>query len=145
MKGQSMSPYAIFVEAHSGIRYLVLLVGVIAVAYAIYGVASRPAWSNLAGQIGAAFMWITRINLLIGIILWVWKLIQFGWVTLGTTFGILHPLLMFAALGVLEAMAARRGRATNDSDKWRLLLIGTGVPLILIALGVYVATMMPVM
>lgn len=140
-----MSPYAIFVEAHSGLRYLVLLAGVIAVGYAIYGVATRLAWSNLANQIAAVFVGVTRINLLIGIILWIWKLVQFGWASLGTTFGILHPLLMIAALGVMEAMDARRKRQTVDSDKWRLLLIGTGVPLILIALGVYVATLMPLM
>lgn len=139
-----MSPYTIFFEAHSGIRYLVLLVGVVAVAYALYGMMSRPAWSNLANRIGATFVWVTRINLIIGIVLWIWKLVQFGWVTLGTNLGIIHPLLMFAALGVMEAMAARRGRATNDSDKWRLLLIGTLVPLLLIAAGVYVATMMSV-
>jgi len=140
-----MNPYSIFVEAHSGIRYLVLVIGVIAVAYAAYGMVSRPAWSNLANQIAAAFVWITRINLIIGIILWVWKLSQFGWASLGTTFGILHPLLMIAALGVMEALDARRKRQTGDSDKWRLLLIGSTVPLILIALGVYVVTLMPVM
>lgn len=137
-----MSPYTILVEAHSGIRYLVLLVGVVAVVYALYGMMSRPAWSTLAGQIAAAFVWVTRINLIIGVVLWIWRLAQFGWATLGTTFGIVHPLLMIAALGVMEAMNARRKRATEDSDKWRLLLMGTGIPLLLIALGVYVVTMM---
>jgi hypothetical protein len=140
-----MSPYEILVEAHSGIRYLVLLAGVIAVAYALYGMASRPAWSKLADQMAAAFIWTTRINLILGILLWIWRLVEFGWATLGTTYGIVHPLLMIAALGVLEAMNARRRRATADADKWRLMLMGTGIPLLLIAAGVYVVTMMPPM
>lgn len=141
-----MSPeqiYVILFQAHSGIRYLVLLAGVIAVGYAIYGMATRQAWNNFANQIAAVFAGVTRINLLIGIILWIWKLVQFGWALLGISFGILHPLLMIAALGVMEALNARRNRQTVDSDKWRLLLMGTGIPLILIALGVYVATLMP--
>jgi hypothetical protein len=140
-----MDPYVILREAHSGIRYLVLLVGVIAVAYAIYGMASRPAWSKLADQIGMAFMWVARINVMIGIVMWIWRFAVGGWLPLGTTFGILHPLLMLAGIGMMEGLAGRRGRATTDAEKWRLLLIGTVGPLLLIAAGVYVATLMPFM
>jgi hypothetical protein len=137
----TMDPYNILVEAHSGIRYLVFLAGAVALIYAIYGIATRPAWSVTAERIAAFFVWTTRINLILGLVVWLWRLSIVGLDAMGLERGILHPLCMFAALGAMEALSARRRRtvAANGSP-WQLFLIGTLVPLVLISIGVYIVT-----
>lgn len=129
-----MSPYLILVMAHSGIRYLVVLVGIIAVLYAAYGLIARPAWSSAANYVHLAFSWVVRINFLLGAILWVWGQ---AW-TRGIALAVTHPLLMIAAVALTEMLMVRRKKASGDRDTWRLFLAGTGLPLLFILVGVVV-------
>ena len=129
-----MSPYLILVMAHSGIRYLVVLVGVIAVLYALYGLLARQPWSSAANSVHLAFSWVVRINVLLGLILFVWG----QWWNGSTAIAITHPLLMIVAVALTEMLMARRKRATGDRDTWRLFLAGTVLPLFFIIVGVVV-------
>ena len=129
-----MEPYQILVMAHSGIRYLVLLVGIIAVVHALYGLMARAAWSSAANYVHLAWSWVVRINVLLGLILFVWGQ---AWNNI-PAIAMVHPLLMIIAVGLTEMFMARRKKATGDRDTWRMFLAGTLLPLLSILVGVWV-------
>ncbi len=58
-----------FFNAHSGVRYLVLLVGVIALGYAVYGMATRRPYDRAMLGLASAFAGLTHLQVLLGVAL----------------------------------------------------------------------------
>ena len=56
--------------AHSGIRYLVLLVAVAALAYLLFGLATRRDFDKLAGALTGAYLGLLDLQVLIGVALY---------------------------------------------------------------------------
>ena len=56
--------------AHSGIRYLVLLVAVAALAYLLFGLATRRDFDKLAGALTGAYVGLLDLQVLIGVVLY---------------------------------------------------------------------------
>jgi hypothetical protein len=53
--------------AHSGVRYLVLLAGLLALAYALYGLATRRAYDPRMRILGGVFAGLLHLQILLGI------------------------------------------------------------------------------
>jgi heme A synthase len=53
--------------AHSGVRYLVLLVGLIAFGYAVYGAATRKPYDRAMLGLARAFAGLTHLQILLGV------------------------------------------------------------------------------
>ena len=56
--------------AHSGIRYLVLLVAVAALAYLLFGLATRRDFDKLAGVLTGAYLGLLDLQVLVGVALY---------------------------------------------------------------------------
>jgi heme A synthase len=54
-------------SAHSGVRYLVLLVGLVAFAYAVFGAVTRRPYSRGMLGLASAFAGLTHLQALLGI------------------------------------------------------------------------------
>lgn len=121
--------YPILVAAHSGIRWLAVIAAVVAVLYALYGVLARPQWRSTADLIGSLFTWALRLNLFLGLALWI---LRFNLTGFNAFFHAVHPIIMFIALAIAEMVAVARRKSPTDEGKWRLLLIGTLIPIVLV-------------
>ncbi len=60
----------ILFNAHSGIRYLVLLAAVAALAYLLYGLATRRDFDKLAGALTGAYVGLLDLQVLVGVVLY---------------------------------------------------------------------------
>lgn len=56
-------------HTHSGIRYLVLLLGILAMGYALYGVATGRPYDERMRKLGGYFSVLLQINVLVGVAL----------------------------------------------------------------------------
>ena len=58
-----------FLNAHSGLRYLILLTGVLTVLYATYGVASGRAYDKTIRILASSFVGTLHLQILLGVAL----------------------------------------------------------------------------
>ena len=58
-----------FLNAHSGLRYLILLTGVLTVLYATYGVASGRAYDKTIRILASSFVGTLHLQILLGLAL----------------------------------------------------------------------------
>ena len=56
-----------FLNAHSGLRYLILLAGVLTVLYALYGVASGRAYDKVIRILATSFAGTIHLQILLGL------------------------------------------------------------------------------
>jgi hypothetical protein len=97
------------VELHSGLRWLVLL-GAIA-ALAGYGRAmARKSLDDLAERLGMVYGVLLGLQFLVGVVLWI---MQGRWDASNVFLSFIHPLLMILAIGVASAGTARARRTRN--------------------------------
>ena len=59
----------ILVYAHSGLRYLVLLAGILVIGYALYGAFTRRDYDKTMRILGGVFAGSTHLNVLLGLAL----------------------------------------------------------------------------
>ena len=112
--------------AHSGLRYLVLLVGLVALVYFLVGlVAKRPVGKGVR-VLGAIFTGLLDLQVLLGLIM----------VAMGRYYPRLigHIVLMVLAVGVTHALLAVNRKRPNPG--YVLPLIAVAAALLLIAGGV---------
>ena len=126
---------------HSLLRWLVLVVGIVAVARALHGRSSRRPWSTADDYAGLGFVAALDLQLLVGLVL-----LFFGPVTvLGMHepammfssrilrfFTLEHPLLMTLAIVLAHVGRARVKRAAADADRHGRAGWYYGVALVLI-------------
>jgi vacuolar-type H+-ATPase subunit I/STV1 len=116
----------ILFHAHSGLRYLVLLVGLVALAYFLSGlVAKRPVGKGVR-VLGAIFSGLLDLQMVLGLIM----------VAMGRYYPRLigHIVLMVLAIGVTHALLAINRKRPNPG--YLLPLIAVGAALVLIVGGI---------
>ena len=114
-------------QAHSGLRYLVLLAGLAAlIALAIGGFSGRPV--RAARALTSAFTGLLDLQILLGVAL----------VIAGIFYGALmgHLTLMLVAAVAAHVAGVRARKAGDERQANRLRLIGVGVALLCIVLGI---------
>lgn len=112
--------------AHSGIRYLVLLAAIAAVAYLAYGVATGRPFDKLAGALAGAYVGLMDLQVLTGVLLYL--LIPSYPQLLG------HVVMMLAAVTVAHVANVMNKR--REAKSFGVALGGVVVSLILVVLGI---------
>ncbi|HEX8821849.1 MAG TPA: hypothetical protein VF794_18125 [Archangium sp.] len=112
---------------HSYLRYLVLLVGVVAVAYYAFGLATKRPVDKLVRILGSSFAGLLDTQILLGII----------GVAMGRYFPALigHIVMMVLAAGLAHALLVMNRKRPNPG--YLLPLIGVGGALVLVAGGIF--------
>lgn len=117
--------------AHSGLRWLVLLVAVLAIVKFLTGWLQRGQYKGLDRGLMAAFSGLIDLQSLLGVVLLVWS----GLTGVGFPFfRIAHGLIMVAAAVV--AHLSRRWKHADDGTRFRndlFLIVGS---LILVLIGI---------
>jgi hypothetical protein len=114
--------------AHSGVRYLVLLAGAVALVYLAYAALARKPEGKGGRTVMSAFVGFLDLQILLGIVL----------VAMGDFYPALvgHIMTMIIAAVVAHGSAAYAKRSEGDkADKIRLA--GVVVTLVLIAVGIH--------
>lgn len=114
--------------AHSGLRYLILVVGLVAVVYFGYAAVTRSGNEKVGRILGASFSGLVDLQVLIGLIM----------VAMGAFYPALigHMFMMVGAAVVSHvAMAFARG-SDRPERAFALRLMGVVIALLLIAGGI---------
>lgn len=114
--------------AHSGIRYLVLLAGVLALAYALFGVVTRRPYDPWMRRLASAFAGLIHLQILLGI-----SLLFIGRFTPAVTG---HILLMVLAAGAAQVVPSVMRRRPPEARTWMPHVISAGAALGLVVLGI---------
>lgn len=114
--------------AHSGLRYLVLLAGVIALAYFAYAVATKSGNERVARIVGASFAGLLDLQAVIGIVM----------VALGLFYSaLIGHLFMMVAAAVVAHVAMAMGRNSDPPSRgYAIRLAGVAVAMLLIIGGI---------
>jgi hypothetical protein len=121
------------VMAHSGWRYIIILVLAVAlIRFAIALVGSRK-WSKLDETLLRITPIVIDIQLLLGVVVWV---LQQRWNGAIPLVSWEHPVTMLIVVLVAHTTSSRVKRLTDDAAKFRLALIGYGVTSVILALGI---------
>ena len=133
--------YLITLTLHSWLRWLVLLMGLMAVARAISGTTSRRPWTPIDDRAGFLFTMLLDLQVLVGLILYVWlspitheAFRDFGGAmkSIGLRFwAVEHVFGMIVALALAHIGRVRIRRA-DASRRPRLTLIFFGLALVAI-------------
>jgi hypothetical protein len=120
--------YEFAFNAHSGLRYLVLLVGVITALYAVVGMMRRTVLDKAALTLLRIFTGVLDVQVLVGIL----TLIS------GRFYGQLmgHIVLMIAAVAVAHLGVVRLKKAEPAQRSYGLVLAASLIPLALIVAGI---------
>jgi len=113
--------------AHSGLRYLVLLMGLVAVVYFAYGLATKRPVDKSVRIIGSSFAGLLDTQILLGIIL-----LGTGWPFYPALWG--HLVMMVLAAGLAHALLVVNRKRPNPG--YLLPLIGVGGALLLVIGGI---------
>ena len=114
--------------AHSGLRHLVLLAGLVALGYFAYAVATRAGNERVARIIGSTFVGLVDLQLVIGIVM----------VALGLFYSaLIGHLFMMVAAAVVAHVAMVMGRNTDPPARGNAIrLAGVAAALLLIVGGI---------
>lgn len=117
-----------FFSAHSGVRYLVLLVGVLTLGYAIYGAVTKRPYDHTMLRLARTFAGLTHLQLLLGVAL---LFTQRFYPALA---GHLLPMVFAAVVAtVVPAVMRRREPAART---WMPHVVATLVALALMVVGI---------
>jgi cbb3-type cytochrome oxidase subunit 3 len=112
--------------AHSGLRYLVLLAGLVAVVYFALGLAQKRPYTRAVRTVGAIFSGLMDLQILLGLIL----------VLMGRYYPQLigHIVLMVLAAVVVHVLLAKNRKRAQPG--YALPLAGVVLGLVLLAAGI---------
>jgi hypothetical protein len=116
----------IFFYAHSGLRYLVLLAGVLAIGYFAFGLATKRPFDKGGRILGASFAGLLHTQVLLGLLVLVTRFY--------------YPALIgHIVLMVLAAVAAQATMSVNrrrPRPSFALPLVGVGLAFLFIIGGI---------
>lgn len=116
-------------HAHSGIRYLVLLVGVAAFAYAVFGLATDRRYDRGMRILSAGFVGLLDVQIFLGI-----ALLIFG---RGFQMSIVgHIVMTVFAAAIVHVVSAVMKRRDPEDRSYGPQALGIAVALLLIAGGI---------
>jgi hypothetical protein len=125
--GHYTAPMTGLMHAHSGLRFLVLLMAVVALVVFGLGLAQNKPFSKLARVIGSIFAGLTHLQVVLGLVM----------VAMGTFYPALigHLVMMLAAAVVLQVLLSKNKRAAQPGFK--LPLLGTVLAIVFMVGGIF--------
>ena len=121
------------VMAHSGWRYIVILVLAVALIRYIVALATRSRWVNIDEWLTRATPIVLDIQLVVGLVVWV---LQQRWTGASSVASWEHPVTMLLVIAVAHGTSSRVKRIPEDAAKFRMALIGFAIAGVLLALGI---------
>ncbi|MCB0122007.1 MAG: hypothetical protein KDE31_04590 [Caldilineaceae bacterium] len=118
---------------HSGWRYIVLLVLIVAIVKLLIGLLGKQSWSKFDQILGVATPIVIDIQWLLGIVLWI---MQQRWLGNDPLASWEHPVTMTLALAAAHIGWTRAKRAESSQAKFQAAFIGFLIAGILVGLGV---------
>lgn len=118
-----------FLHAHSGVRYLVLLLGILALLYSVYGVVTRRSYDQTMRRLAGFFAVGLQINILLGLTLLVTS--SGFYPQLG-----IHILLMVGAAMVAQIVPSVMRRRPMEERSWMPHLVSVLVALSMVVAGI---------
>lgn len=128
-----MDSMFILIQAHSGWRYLVILVVVLALLKFLVGWLGKQRWTGLDQRLGTITPIVIDIQWLLGILVWI---MQQRWLGNNPLASWEHPTTMTLALIAVHIGWSRAKRTTGATDKFRTAFVGFLIAGLLVALGV---------
>jgi ABC-type Co2+ transport system permease subunit len=116
-------------QAHSGSRYLVLLMGVVLVAYAVYGLVTKQEYDKRMRVVSAAFTGAIDLTVVLGL-----ANLFFGTGFYPQLGG--HIAMMVLAATVAHVVHGIMKRRPDDEKSYAPHIVGTLVTLAAIAAGI---------
>ncbi len=120
----------ILVEAHSGIRWLVLLALLASIVMAVRNL--KGSWGEGSDKVFKITAILFDIQVTLGFVTYV---VAKTWESDDNFIARVHPLVMLIALGVLH-MSLGKARKQASTGSYRTLLIGTVLSLALVLAGI---------
>ena len=114
--------------AHSGFRYVVLLMGALALGYALFGLVSRRPVDKNMRILGAAFAGCFHLQILLGLSLIFMG--QFSGMVIG------HVMMMVLAAAAAQIVSSVMRRRPPEKRSYLPYLVGAALALGLAAAGV---------
>lgn len=116
------------VSAHSGFRYLVLLLGVAVIAYAAYGLATKRPYDQRMRMLGAAFVGVLDLTVLLGLAALVTGRFypQLGG----------HIVMMVLAVAVAHIVSVVMRKRPPEQRTYLPHIVGTLIVLAIISFGI---------
>jgi hypothetical protein len=116
-------------QAHSGVRYLVLLAGIIALVVLIRGLASGAQYGRAARISAAAFIGLVHLQVLLGVVM----------VVMGRFYPALigHMAMMILAAAAGQLLTVWGKKALDAGTAHKLSLAGVVLALVLIVGGIF--------
>ncbi len=96
--------------AHSGWRWIVILVAIVAIIKMLIGWFGKTKWTNLDQRLGMIFPIALDIQVLLGIVLWI---MQQRWLGNDPTASWEHPVTMLIGVAVAHVTWTRSRKATQ--------------------------------
>jgi len=114
--------------AHSGLRFLVLLLALVALVVLARGLMGRRPYDGAARGVMSAFVGSLHLQLVLGIVM----------VVMGRFYPALigHMVTMVLAVGAATMMSAWARRSTEAERGYKMALAGVVVSLVLIVVGI---------
>lgn len=138
--------YPLVLSLHSWLRWVVLIVGLIALARAIAGWAGTRPWTTGDDSIGAAFVGTLDLQMLLGLLLYAWlsPITWTAWSDLGLAMRtptlrfwvVEHAFGMLVAIAVAHIGRTRLRRAESDARRHRTAALSIGIALLVIAITI---------
>ena len=114
--------------AHSGIRFLVLLLGLVVILYGLWGLASKRPYEPLIGRLASAFTGLIDLQILIGIGVLITR--PFSSQLIG------HLLMMVLAAVVAHGTTSVVRKRPEDQKTFGPHVVGAALALALVAGGI---------
>lgn len=124
---------SIVLQAHSGWRYLVILVVVLAIAKSLYSLLSGGRWSKVDQTLGMLTPIMFDIQVLLGLVVWI---MGSYWSVGNPTAAWEHPVTMLLAAAAAHIAWTRAKKASVDRAKFQSTAYGYLVAALLLAVGV---------
>ena len=121
-------------QAHSGWRYLVILIFVLAIAKFLISWLTNGKWSSLDQWLGLLTPISLDVQATLGIILWI---VRQQWTIPVTQRTWEHPVTMIVVLILAHVTWTRVKRAPTDRAKFQTGAVGYIIAGLVLALGIY--------
>lgn len=119
--------------AHSGWRYLVLLVLVVILAKVLIGMFGKSRWGSFDALLNRITPIVIDIQFLLGLVLWV---LQQRWTGSSSLASWEHPVTMIIAVALAHVTPSRVKKAPTDAAKFQAATVGYVITTLVVALGV---------
>ena len=141
-----MNAYSILLHAHSGFRWLVLLMVVVAVLKSLFGMIGNGQYAKFDKVWASAFVGFMDIQFLLGILLYFLSpIVQSAWgAGMGNMmadstlrfWGMEHLVVMILAIAAAHIGKVKAKKASSHASKFRAQLVFFGVSLALMLFGI---------